>query len=250
MQAAAKGLRDVAFELGGKNAAIVFDDADMDRTIDGMVRAAFFNCGQICFCTERAYVHRSRYDEFLGRLSEAARKIVIGQRDHPGFSIGPLISKGHRDKVLGLLGTIAQDGGTIVEGGGIPEFSDARWRGSFVQPTIAIGLPETARFVKNEVFGPVIGFERIDGLADAIRSANDVEYGLAAAICTRDLVAAQTFAAEVQAGMVRINRPTVGAALNAPFGGIKQSGTGTHKEQWGPTVMDFYTTSRTIWLGS
>ncbi|TPW15488.1 MAG: aldehyde dehydrogenase (NAD+), partial [Acidimicrobiaceae bacterium] len=100
------------------------------------------------------------------------------------------------------------------------------------------------------VFGPVIGIEQVDGIEEAIASANDVRYGLAAAVCTRDIAAAQQCAAEIQAGMVRINRPTVGAALNAPFGGIKQSGTGTHKEQLGPTVMDFYTISRTIWFGS
>jgi aldehyde dehydrogenase (NAD+) len=103
---------------------------------------------------------------------------------------------------------------------------------------------------RTEVFGPVIGFETVGGLDEAIESANDVEYGLAAAICTRDLAAATRFAAEAEAGIVKVNRPTVGAALNAPFGGIKQSGTGTHKEQLGPTVMDFYTVSRTVFLGS
>ena len=92
-------------------------------------------------------------------------------------------------------------------------------------------------------------FERVGSLDEAIGSANAVEYGLSAAICTRSLAAAQRFAAEIQAGMVRVNRPTVGAAFNAPFGGIKQSGTATHREQLGPTVMDFYTVSRTIWLG-
>ena len=103
---------------------------------------------------------------------------------------------------------------------------------------------------RREVFGPVVGFERIDGIDEAIASANAIEYGLSAAICTRDLSAAQRFAAEIQAGMVRVNRATVGAAFNAPFGGIKQSGTGTHKEQLGPTVMDFYTVIRTVWLGN
>ena len=102
---------------------------------------------------------------------------------------------------------------------------------------------------RREVFGPVIGFERVGSLDEAIAAANDVEYGLSAAICTQSLSAAQHFAAEIQAGMVRVNRPTVGAAFNAPFGGIKQSGTATHREQLGPTVMDFYTVSRTIWLG-
>ena len=100
------------------------------------------------------------------------------------------------------------------------------------------------------MFGPVIGFERVADLDDAIASANSVEYGLTAAICTTDVGAAQRFAAEVEAGMVRVNRPTVGAAFNAPFGGVKQSGTGMHREQLGPTVMDFYTSMRTVWFGT
>ena len=106
------------------------------------------------------------------------------------------------------------------------------------------------RLIRLDEGDRLIGVERVDGLDEAIDSANAVTYGLSAAICTRDLAAAQRFAAEVQAGMVRVNRPTVGAAFNAPFGGIKQSGTATHKEQLGPTVMDFYTVSRTVWLGS
>lgn len=242
MQAAAKGLRDVAFELGGKNAAIVFENADMDRTIDGMVRAAFFNCGQICFCTERAYVHRSRYDEFLGRLSEAARKIVIGQRDHPGFSIGPLISQGHRDKVLGLLGTIAQDGGTIVEGGGIPEFSDARGLGSFVQPTIAIGLPETARFVKNEVFGPVIHVRPFDEEQEVIALANDSQYGLATSIWTNNISQAHRVAPQIRVGHAWINSWQM-RDLQSPLTGAGMSGIG---EQFGRSSLEFCTQPQTI----
>jgi aminomuconate-semialdehyde/2-hydroxymuconate-6-semialdehyde dehydrogenase len=242
MQAAAKGLRDVAFELGGKNAAIIFDDADMDRTIEGMVRAAFFNCGQICFCTERAYVHRSRYDEFLARLSEAARRIVIGQRDHAGFSIGPLISQGHREKVLGLLETIVKDGGTIVEGGGIPDFNDARSRGSFVQPTIAIGLPETARFVKNEVFGPVIHVRPFDEEQEVIALANDSLYGLATSIWTNSISRAHRVAPQIRVGHAWINSWQL-RDLQSPLTGAGMSGIG---EQFGRSSLDFCTQPQTI----
>ncbi len=122
--------------------------------------------------------------------------------------------------------------------------------GCFFPPTVLADVTAGMTMAREEVFGPVIGFERVGSLDEAIAAANDVEYGLSAAICTRSLAAAQHFAAEIQAGMVRINRPTVGAAFNAPFGGVKQSGTATHREQLGPTVMDFYTVSRTVWLGS
>ena len=122
--------------------------------------------------------------------------------------------------------------------------------GCFYAPTVLADVKAGTTMARDEVFGPVIGFERVGSLDEAIAAANDVEYGLSAAICTRSLAAAQQFAAEIQAGMVRVNRPTVGAAFNAPFGGVKQSGTATHREQLGPTVMDFYTVSRTVWLGS
>jgi aldehyde dehydrogenase (NAD+) len=122
--------------------------------------------------------------------------------------------------------------------------------GWFYPATVLSDVARGSALSCNEVFGPVVGFERVNGIDDAIESANDVEYGLSAAVCTTNLASAQRCAAELQAGMVRINRPTVGAAFNAPFGGIKQSGTATHKEQLGPTVMDFYTVMRTVWLGN
>ena len=124
MKTASTGLREVSLELGGKNAALVFEDAVMDRVAEGMTRSAFFNCGQICFCTERAYVHRSRFDEFVDRISGIANGIIVGDKNHNGFNIGPLISTGHRDKVKSLLDTVVSDGGEFVAGGGIPEI----WR--------------------------------------------------------------------------------------------------------------------------
>lgn len=242
MKASANGLRDVAFELGGKNAAVVFDDAEMDRTIEGMTRAAFFNCGQICFCTERAYVHRSRYDEFIARLSEAARQIVIGQRHHEGFSIGPLISQGHREKVLRMIATIARDGGTIIEGGGIPEFDDARANGSFVQPTIAVGLAESAPFIKNEVFGPVIHVRPFDEEDEVIAFANDSQYGLATSIWTSNISRAHRVAPKIRVGHAWINSWQL-RDLQSPLTGAGMSGIG---EQFGRSSLEFCTQPQTI----
>jgi acyl-CoA reductase-like NAD-dependent aldehyde dehydrogenase len=134
--------------------------------------------------------------------------------------------------------------------GGRPLVDGELGHGCFFPPTLLAGVEPSFRIAQEEVFGPVVGFEKVSGLDEAITSANSVAYGLSAAICTSEISAALRFAAEAEAGMVRVNRPTVGAAFNAPFGGIKQSGTATHKEQLGPTVMDFYTVSRTVWLGS
>jgi alpha-ketoglutaric semialdehyde dehydrogenase len=162
--------------------------------------------------------------------------------------MGPLVADTARDAVHAAVERAVADGATVVCGGTPCDGELAA--GSFYPATVLTGVQPGTAMSREEVFGPVIGFETIGSLDEAIASANAVEYGLSAAICTRDIGAAQRFAAEVQAGMVRINRPTVGAAFNAPFGGIRQSGTGTHKEQLGPTVMDFYTVSRTVWLGS
>jgi aldehyde dehydrogenase (NAD+) len=164
-------------------------------------------------------------------------------------TLGPLIDERALQAMDEAVATAGGDGASVCCGGA--RCSDAELAaGWFFPPTVLAGVMPGSALARDEVFGPVIGFERVGSLDEAIASANDVEYGLSAAICTRSLAAAQRFAAEIQAGMVRVNRPTVGAAFNAPFGGIKQSGTATHREQLGPTVMDFYTTSRTVWLGS
>jgi aminomuconate-semialdehyde/2-hydroxymuconate-6-semialdehyde dehydrogenase len=181
MKVAANGLREVSLELGGKNAALVFKDARMDAVAEGMTRSAFFNCGQICFCTERAYVHRSRFVEYVELISYIANGRVIGDRSHNGFNIGPLISHGHRDKVKALMDTVPEHGGEFVADGGIPEFGDARDKGAFIQPSVAIGSPENAPFVKQEAFGPVLHVAPFDDEEEAIALANDTRYGLATA---------------------------------------------------------------------
>jgi aldehyde dehydrogenase (NAD+) len=146
------------------------------------------------------------------------------------------------------VATATDEGAKVVCGGRRLDEGDLA-AGWFFPPTVLTDVAPGTALAREEVFGPVIGFERVESLDEAIASANAVDYGLSAAICTRSLADAERFAAEIQAGMVRVNRPTVGAAFNAPFGGVKRSGTATHREQLGPTVMDFYTVSRTVWLG-
>jgi aldehyde dehydrogenase (NAD+) len=178
-----------------------------------------------------------------------AGRHVLGPGDTDGVTIGPLVDAHAVDTMTAaVVGAVAD--GARVACGGEPAREGALAQGCFFPPTVLADVKRGSALSRTEVFGPVIGFEVVSGLDEAIESANDVEYGLAAAICTRDLAAALRFASEAEAGIVKVNRPTVGAALNAPFGGIKQSGTGTHKEQLGPTVMDFYTVSRTVFLGS
>jgi acyl-CoA reductase-like NAD-dependent aldehyde dehydrogenase len=247
---AAMGLgRRVQLELGGKNPVVVLADADLDAAANVVARSSFSLSGQACTGAGRVLVDGRVHDELLDKVVTLAAAYRIGPGDQPDVTMGPLVDQGAVDAMIEAVAAAGREGATVVCGGAAVVDGDLA-RGCFFPPTVLVDVEPAHRLAQDEVFGPVIGFERIDGLEHAIESANGVRYGLSAAVCTRDIGAAQRFAAEVQAGMVRVNRPTVGAAFNAPFGGVKQSGTGTHKEQLGPTVMDFYTVSRTVWLGS
>ena len=241
--------RRVQLELGGKNPVVVLADADLDAAADVVARSSFSLTGQACTGAGRILVDEKVYDELLERVVARAAAYVIGPGDREGVTMGPLVDE---SAVVAMEVAVAGavDAGATIAIGGARRTDGELEHGCFFPPTILADARADMALSCNEVFGPVVGFERVSGLEEAIASANGVAYGLSAAICTRDLAAAQRFAAEAQAGMVRINRPTVGAAFNAPFGGIKQSGTATHKEQLGPTVMDFYTVMRTVWLGS
>jgi acyl-CoA reductase-like NAD-dependent aldehyde dehydrogenase len=241
--------RRVQLELGGKNPVVVLADADLDAAAAVVARSSFSLSGQACTGAGRILVDRRVHDDLVDRVVALASAHVLGRGDADGVTLGPLVDDHAVDAMDAVVAQAVADGATVVCGGGRPEAPELA-AGCFFPPTVLVDVRPGTALSCEEVFGPVIGVERVDGLDEAIASANAVDYGLSAAICTRDLAAAQRFAADVQAGMVRINRPTVGAAFNAPFGGIKQSGTGTHKEQLGPTVMDFYTVSRTVWLGS
>jgi aldehyde dehydrogenase (NAD+) len=241
--------RRVQLELGGKNPVIVLADADIDAAAQIVARSSFSLTGQACTGAGRILVDASIHDALLERVVALANAYVVGPGDAAGVTMGPLVDE---SAVTAMDNAVAEAValGARVECGGKRLTEGDLAHGWFYPATVLSNVDPSSPLSCNEVFGPVVGFEKISGVDEAIASANAVEYGLSAAVCTKDLAVAQRCAAEIQAGMVRINRPTVGAAFNAPFGGIKQSGTATHKEQLGPTVMDFYTVMRTIWLGS
>lgn len=241
--------RRVQLELGGKNPVIVLADADLDAAATIVARSSFSLSGQACTGAGRILVDSSIYDELLERVVALANAYTLGAGDRPGTTMGPLVDPHAVAQMEQVVAGAVADGARIACGGSRPAGDDLA-NGCYFAPTVLADARPEMELSRREVFGPVIGFERINGIDEAIASANAVEYGLSAALCTRSIAAAQQFAADIQAGMVRINRATVGAAFNAPFGGIKQSGTGTHKEQLGPTVMDFYTVMRTVWMGS
>jgi aminomuconate-semialdehyde/2-hydroxymuconate-6-semialdehyde dehydrogenase len=236
MRAAAPHVKALSFELGGKNAAIVFADTDFEATAEGIARAVFTNCGQVCLCAERVYVQRPIYEQFVAALVTKARALQAGDPYAPDTDLGPLVSRAHREKVLSYYRLARDEGGTIVTGGDIPVFGSALDRGAFVEPTVITGLAQSARCVQEEIFGPVCHVAPFDTAEQAIHLANDSLYGLAASVWTRDLRTAHNVAQRLEVGIVWVNTWFL-RDLRTPFGGVKLSGIG---REGGVHSLNFY----------
>lgn len=242
MQAAAIGARPVSLEMGGKNAAIVFADCDLDAAIEGTLRSAFANCGQVCLGTERVYVERPIFDEFVSRLKTAVEAKKPGLPTDPASGMGPLISQEHRNKVLSYYKKAVEEGATVVTGGGIPAMPDALQGGSWIEPTIWTGLPDSATVLREEIFGPCCHISPFDREDEVIRRANDNPYGLASAVWTGNLQRAHRMAGVIEAGIVWVNSWFL-RDLRTPFGGAKQSGIG---REGGMHSLEFYTELKNV----
>ncbi|MBP6996139.1 MAG: 2-hydroxymuconic semialdehyde dehydrogenase [Phycicoccus sp.] len=241
-KAAADTVKAVSFELGGKNAGLVFADADLDAAVAGSVRSSFTNGGQVCLCTERIYVHRSRYDEFTTRLAQQASELRWGWPDEHGIGTMPLISHEHRTKVLGYYDLARQEGASVLTGGGIPAFGDARDSGAYIEPTVITGLSQGDRTVREEIFGPITHVAPFDNEDEAWALANDSEYGLACAVWTRDIGRALRAGQALDVGLVWVNTWFL-RDLRTPFGGMKASGVG---REGGRHSLDFYSEYTTL----
>ncbi|BAO43860.1 2-hydroxymuconic semi-aldehyde dehydrogenase [Thiolapillus brandeum] len=242
LKATADNITHVSFELGGKNPALIFADCDMEAALEGTLRSAFANCGQVCLGTERVYVERPIFDEFLARLKQGVENMKLGAWDDPTTSMGPLISKEHQQKVLSYYEKAVEEGANVVTGGGMPEMPGDLAGGSWVQPTIWTGLSEDASVVKEEIFGPCCHVAPFDSEEEVIAKANDTDYGLAAAVWTSDLARAHRVAAQVEAGIVWVNSWFL-RDLRTPFGGMKASGIG---REGGVHSLEFYTELKNV----
>jgi aminomuconate-semialdehyde/2-hydroxymuconate-6-semialdehyde dehydrogenase len=236
MKAVAPSVKPVSFELGGKNAAIVFADCDFEETVNGLSEAVFLNTGQVCLCIERVYVERVIFEQFVMALKEKAESLRLGSPMEEGTNLGPLISALHRDKVLSYYKLAREEGAAVVTGGGIPEFGNALDKGFYVQPTIYTGLAESARCVKEEIFGPVCHIAPFDADEEAVAMANDTKYGLAASIWTTNLKRGHRIAQQMNVGITWVNCWFL-RDLRTPFGGVGLSGIG---REGGVHSLNFY----------
>jgi len=233
---AAPLFKKCSLELGGKNATLVFADADFDAALEGAVRAAFTNQGQICLCGSRILVERSIYTKFTEAFLAKTQTLRLGEPSDPDTQVGALISDAHRQKVLDYLELARTEGGTI-HGGQVP----AR-PGWFLEPAVVTDLSPSCRATTEEIFGPVVSIHPFDTESEALSIANGVRYGLSASVWTQDLARAHRVSTRLEVGMVWVNTWLL-RDLRVPFGGVKDSGVG---REGGRHSLEFFSESRNV----
>lgn len=216
-----RDLRRCTLELGGKSAALILDDADVDSTMQGLRDAAFRNSGQTCTNQTRILVPRSRIDEFTDALCGMVSSLVVGDPTDPNTEIGPLVSKRQRERVEAYVALGQDEGAKLALGGGRPKGLDVGW---YVEPAVFTGVDNSMRIAREEIFGPVVCVIPYEGDAEGAAIANNSEYGLAASIWSNDAERALGIAKGLRAGLLLINGE--GGSFDAPFGGFRQSGVG------------------------
>ncbi len=238
-------LKRVSLELGGKNAQIVMDDADLDLALEAVLWGAFGTTGQRCTATSRLIIHEKVYDKFLGMLVERTKKLRLGDGLLPTSDVGPCVNEGQRNSVQEYVEIGKNEGAKLVAGGNIATEGDLA-KGWFHEPTIFADVTPNMRIAKEEIFGPVLSVLKAKDLHDAISILNNTVYGLSSSIFTQDVNNAFTAMRDIQAGITYINAATIGAEAHLPFGGVKQTGNGHREGGW--TVYDFYTEWKALYV--
>lgn len=232
-------MRPVTLELGGKSAAIILDDADLDATLRGLRSASFVNNGQTCHLSSRILAPRSRYDEIVDAVAALADGMAVGDPLDPSTEIGPLVSSRQRERVLGYIDIGKNSGARLVAGGSPPEDQPRGW---FVVPTVFADVANSDRLAREEIFGPVLTVSPYDTDDDAIALANDSDFGLAGTVWSTDTERATEVARAVRTGTIGVNEYQLD--MRAPFGGIKASGMG---RELGPEGLEAYRTLKSIY---
>jgi len=231
----------LSLEMGGKNAMIVMDDADLDLALEGILWGAFGTTGQRCTATSRLILHRKVHDRFLADLATRAKAMKLGDGRKKGTDVGPMISASALEKVESYVGIGQEDGAELVTGGQRAT-RGALKKGNFFEPTIFAGVAAGTRLEQEEIFGPVLSVIRVKDVDEAFRVNNDVKYGLSSSVYTRDVNVAFRAFNELDNGITYINAPTIGAEAHLPFGGVKQTGNGHREGGW--EVYEFYSETK------
>jgi aldehyde dehydrogenase (NAD+) len=239
----ARNLVRTQLEMGGKNPTIVLNDAHIPLAVEIAVRGGFGLTGQACTATSRVIVEERVADAFTQALVDAARGLKVGNGLEGGVQMGPAVSADQLQTDLEYIGIGRREGARLLAGGE----PIAAGAGFFIQPTVFEDVQPDMRIAQEEIFGPVIGVIRAKDFDDAIAKANAIGFGLSASIVTNDLNKAMRFADRIEAGVVKVNEPTTGVALQAPFGGFKGSSANTFKEQ-GQAAVEFYTRTKTVYV--
>jgi aldehyde dehydrogenase (NAD+) len=238
-------LKRCALEMGGKNAQIVMDDADLDLALEGALWGAFATAGQRCTATSRLLLHKKIHKPFVQRLVKAAKKIRLGDALDPRAQVGPLVNAAQRDRVQRYI-KIGIDEGAKLLTGGRPASGRGMSRGFFFEPTVFDGVSPTMRIAQEEIFGPVVAAIPFDSFEEAVEILNGTKYGLSSSIYTRDVNRAFRGMRDFDAGITYINGPTIGAEVHLPFGGVKNTGNG-HREA-GETVLDIFSEWKSVYV--
>ena len=244
-KAAADGLKHVHLELGGKNAIVVLDDADLDLAVDGILWSAFGTSGQRCTAASRVVVQRGAYDELKRRLVARAEAMRLGPGWDPATDLGPVINREALDKIHSYTGIGADEGATLLTGGEVAAEGDLG-KGFFYRPTIFADVDPEMRIAQEEIFGPTTALIPVADFDEAVRVANGIRYGLSSSIFTRDVNTAFRAMRDLQAGITYINAGTTGAEVHLPFGGTKDTGNG-HREA-GQAALDVFTEWKSIYV--
>jgi len=238
--------KEVSCEMGGKNPIIVMDDARLDLAVEGAIWGGFGTTGQRCTAASRVIVHEKVYVEFVDRFVSAAKRLKIGDGLNPSTHVGPVVNESQMKKVLGAIETGRKEGATLALGGK-RNINGELVRGYFIDPTIFIDVSPSMRIAREEIFGPVVSVIKAKGLKEAIETANGVEYGLSSSVYTQDVNNSAVAERDLDAGIVYINAPTIGAEIQLPFGGTKRSGLGRREAGGRGGSLDMFTKWKIIY---
>jgi len=241
----AQTLKRVSLELGGKNAQIVMNDANLDLALEGVLWGAFGTTGQRCTATSRLILQDGVHDKFVDMLVNRVKKLKLGDGLVDGVDVGPCVNEGQRQTVAGYVKVGLEQGAKIAIGGKIAA-DGALAKGWFYEPTVFIDVKPEHRIAKEEIFGPVLSVVRVKTLDEAITVLNDTIYGLSSSIYTNDVNGAFRAMRDIKAGITYINAPTIGAEAHMPFGGVKQTGNGHREGGW--TVYEFFSEWKTVYV--